>query len=266
MELPERVRDYKVIKGIYDGNKAGKITNVVQLVEFKGKKFALKRYASEKAHRREISAYFQVAPHPNIVKFYLSFFDEERYNLVMEFVDGLSSDNRLYELNRNGSPDLVLKALQYGAKMVEIIGYSHRKGVIYRDVKPNNFIVDSGDDIKLIDFDCAVREGFSFDHIRRPKSVCQAPEQRYRNYVKRPQADIYGLGCTISILLYNAVGKSFVPLGDSSRIIPEGLDFDTADLRGLLGDMMQMNWRHRISSCDEVMERLGRCIEDVMRG
>jgi serine/threonine protein kinase len=80
--------------------------------------------------------------HPNICTIY----DVGPDYLVMEYVDG----------SRLEGPLPMAKVLEYAVQMAQALGGAHRKGFIYRDLKPANVLV-TGSRVKLLDFGLAKR-------------------------------------------------------------------------------------------------------------
>jgi predicted ATPase/signal transduction histidine kinase/CheY-like chemotaxis protein len=100
------------------------------------------------------------------------------------------------------------KALSIGAKIARALGRVHRQGIIHRDVKPHNVLVNEElNDVRLIDFGIAVRHGtYVTEETTRGglagSLAYMAPEQTGRmNRSVDTRTDLYGLGATLYHLL-----------------------------------------------------------------
>jgi len=95
--------------------------------------------------------------HPNIVQVYDFEYDveSESYYMVMELIDGQTLKDRLLELARTGQSFPVGEAIRIVRSAAEALDYAHRRGMIHRDVKPANLMLDDGQRVVLTDFGIA---------------------------------------------------------------------------------------------------------------
>lgn len=94
--------------------------------------------------------------HPNITTFYDFVLGEDgTAYMVMEFVDGIN----VHDLLQSQGPAPVALAIDLSRQSLSALGYLHRKGVIHRDVSPDNIMVTHNDEglpeVKLIDLGIA---------------------------------------------------------------------------------------------------------------
>ena len=125
--------------------------------------------------------------HDNIVRVYDI---EERFRtvfIIMEHVRGESLQSLLRRLKRLPPRLIVSFLLQICAGLA----YAHRKGIIHRDIKPDNIIVGPDDRIKILDFGLACPPGA--DDCRIGTVFYLAPEQITGDRID-PRTDIYRLG------------------------------------------------------------------------
>jgi serine/threonine protein kinase len=101
--------------------------------------------------RREIEIQSNLR-HPNVLRLYGWFYDEERIFLISEF----AAQGELYQkLLKQKRFDEATTA-RYIGTLAGTLDYCHSKNVIHRDIKPENILLDIDDNIKLADFGWAV--------------------------------------------------------------------------------------------------------------
>jgi eukaryotic-like serine/threonine-protein kinase len=88
--------------------------------------------------------------HPNICTIYQVVQHEGRPCLIMEFVQGLTLEQRLA-----GGPLPFAAALRYAAQIADALAHAHESGVIHGDLKPANIMVNSHGHVKVLDFGVA---------------------------------------------------------------------------------------------------------------
>jgi tRNA A-37 threonylcarbamoyl transferase component Bud32 len=89
--------------------------------------------------------------HPNIVAVYDFGEQDDLSYIVMEFVSG----RELADLFRSGHRFTLVEALQIMSELLDALAYAHGQGVVHRDVKPANVLVDRAGRVKLADFGVA---------------------------------------------------------------------------------------------------------------
>jgi serine/threonine protein kinase len=157
----------------------------------------------ERFHR-EVKSLAKLA-HPNIVAAHDA--DETRglHFLVMEYVDGPD----LAALVRTQGPLPVAQAVDFIQQAARGLEYAHAQGVIHRDVKPSNLLVDAAGRVKVLDLGLA-RWTDTADATGRELTALgsvlgtidyMAPEQASDTRAADARADVYSLGCTLFYLL-----------------------------------------------------------------
>jgi serine/threonine-protein kinase len=134
--------------------------------------------------------------HPNIVAIYDIGQDDELHYIVMEFVEGRS----LKDLIREGAPFPVSEAFAIGQQVAAALDFAHKRGLVHRDVKPQNIMVTPGGIAKVTDF--GIARSVSASQLTRPGMVIGtvhyiSPEQAQGKGAE-PASDIYALG----VMLY----------------------------------------------------------------
>ena len=89
--------------------------------------------------------------HPNIVEIFDVGEQDNIHFLVMEFVEG---ESLLHLLRRGGAMPLD-RAIKLLRQIADALDYAHARGIVHRDVKPSNIIVEPNDGVTLIDFGIA---------------------------------------------------------------------------------------------------------------
>lgn len=86
--------------------------------------------------------------HPFIMKLQFSFQDENHLYFIMEFING---GELFYHLKKDKKFSEE-RAKFYAAEIILALEYLHKEGVVYRDVKPENILIDSEGHVRLTDF------------------------------------------------------------------------------------------------------------------
>jgi serine/threonine-protein kinase len=123
--------------------------------------------------------------------------------IVMEYVEGQT----LRDLLRNGERLLPTRALEITDGVLAALDYSHRNGIIHRDVKPANVMLDSSGQVKVMDFGIAravADSGATMTQTANVLGTAQylSPEQA-RGEVVDARSDLYSTGCLLYELLAN---------------------------------------------------------------
>jgi eukaryotic-like serine/threonine-protein kinase len=146
--------------------------------------------------RREESV-LRKLQHPNIVRFFGSGKADGRPFLLLEYLPGPSLFDVLQSIvkRRLHVPDAVRAAMHVGAA----IHYLHRRGYLYRDLKPANILLREGIPV-LVDFDVVRRITARKPADRLGTAPYMAPEQILRETLT-PATDVYGLGALLYEML-----------------------------------------------------------------
>ena len=152
--------------------------------------------------RREAEAGLRVR-HPNVAALLETGQDELGPWHAFEYVEGEDLERVL----RRAGPLPVRRVVEIGVSLAEALAAAHAQGVLHRDLKPGNVLIDARGAPRLTDFGLArVAEGgphsltATGEVVGTP--VFMAPEQALGDKARiGPPADVYGLGATLFALL-----------------------------------------------------------------
>lgn len=207
--------------------------------------------------------------HPNIVRAFDIDNEGDLHYIVMEYVDG----DDLQAIIRREGPMEVVRAMGYIRQAANGLQHSHDTGLIHRDVKPANLLVDSQERIKLLDLGLALftvdsEESLTVANNENVLGTADylAPEQALNSHKVDHRVDIYGLGCTLYFLL---TGHPPFPEGTlAQRIAKHQTEMPSAirkerpevpgELEGICVKMLQKDPRFRYQKMSDVVEALDR--------
>src|SRR3989440_9132968 len=140
--------------------------------------------------------------HPNIVSIYDRGEAEGTYYIAMEFLDGRS----LKELIVSRGPAPVSVAIDYARQILAALRFAHRNGIVHRDIKPHNVLVDSEGRLKVTDFGIARAGASQMTEAGSIIGTAQylSPEQAKGAPVDET-SDLYSVGVLLYELLTGVV-------------------------------------------------------------
>ncbi|WP_390893335.1 Stk1 family PASTA domain-containing Ser/Thr kinase [Mycobacterium deserti] len=117
--------------------------------------------------------------------------------IVMEYVDGLT----LRDVVRIHGPMRTRRAIEVVADACQALNFSHQRGIIHRDVKPANIMIDKAGSVKVVDFGIAKAIADGDKSVTQTGAVIGtaqylSPEQARGDRVDA-RADVYSLGCVL---------------------------------------------------------------------
>jgi serine/threonine-protein kinase len=134
--------------------------------------------------------------HPRVPRVYSHFTDEGRHYLTMDFVQGEDLEHVFAQ--RGAIPEH--EVLGWAEQICDVLEHLHGEGLVYRDVKPSNIMLDQHGDIKLVDFGIAKILKPSERGGTQIGTPGYAPPEQYQG-LATPASDIYALGATLHHLL-----------------------------------------------------------------
>ncbi len=215
--------------------------------------------------------------HPNIVLAHDIDNEDDVHYIVMEYVDGLD----LHQLVKRDGPFDFSTAADVIAQAARGLEHAHCKGIVHRDVKPANILIDQEGRVKILDMGLAlvtagVTESLTVANNENVLGTADylAPEQAINSHGVDRRADIYGLGCT---LYYLIAGKP--PFGDGTlaqriarhqKEMPSPLTDIRSDcpgeLEGICVKMIQKKPEYRYQTAAAVAEALEKFLAKVPVG
>lgn len=174
--------------------------------------------------------------HPNIVRCYDVDNEDDTHYIVMEYIEGKD----LHTIVKEDGPLPLELACNYIAQAAEGLHHAHQNGLIHRDVKPANLLVDARGVVKILDLGLALfsdseRASLTIEHNENVLGTADylAPEQAVSSHNVDHRADIYGLGCTLYYLL---TGRPPFPEGTLAQRIAKHQTQMPEDIRKLRPD------------------------------
>jgi serine/threonine-protein kinase len=137
--------------------------------------------------------------HPHIVPIYDIGQVDGRVFIAMRWIDGLS----LQELLAREGPLSARRALAIAAQVADALDYAHARGVVHRDVKPANMMIEAGDRVTLTDFGIArLLDGTQYTQVGMiiGTPAYMSPEQAAGQPVDA-RSDLYSLGLVVYEML-----------------------------------------------------------------
>jgi eukaryotic-like serine/threonine-protein kinase len=136
--------------------------------------------------------------HPNIVSIYDRGEAEDTYYIAMEFLDGRTLKELI--VGRGAAPINV--AIEYARQILSALRFAHRHGIVHRDIKPHNVLVDGEGRVKVTDFGIARAGSSQMTETGSIVGTAQylSPEQARGGEVD-PRSDLYSLGVVLYELL-----------------------------------------------------------------
>lgn len=140
-----------------------------------------------------------ITHHPNIVKLFYALQDNDKFYLILEYIPG---GELFHHLTSNNSLGNVFKeddVAFYAAQMALGLKHLHELGIVYRDLKPENCLLNSAGHLVLTDF--GLSKSIGSQHDDRCTSIIGTPEYMAPEVLKGEKYDYlvdwWSLGCVI---------------------------------------------------------------------
>lgn len=197
-------------------------------------KILKEEYLANEEFRRRFkneSKYIAVLSHPNIVKVYdMSFGDRLQY-IVMEFIEGITLKEYI-EQQKVIQPK---EAVHFVTQILRALQHAHDKGIVHRDVKPQNIMLLQNGSIKVTDFGIASFSRSETATIAENGAIGSvhyiSPEQARGDFTDA-KADIYSVG----VLMYEMLTGQLPFRSDNPiSVVMMHMNDEPADMREING-------------------------------
>jgi serine/threonine-protein kinase len=219
--------------------------------------------------RREARAVAQLS-HPNIVTVIDRGEDDGHQFIVFEFIDG---ENLKELVNRTG-PLPARRAVELAIAIADGLAFAHQHGLVHRDVKPQNVLLNGDGEPKVTDFGIArsldVEHGVTQTGTVLGTSNYLSPEQASGKPVT-PTTDVYSLGVVLYELLTADVpfpGENFVAVAMKhlNEPVPDILERRPdvpVRLAAAIEHALEKKPERRFASMGEFAAELRQCLADI---
>lgn len=180
---------------------------------------------SQTLFQREASTLYQLQ-HPQIPRFWAAFEEGQRLFLVQDFIEGPTYRFLLKERKQQGTVFSEAEVLHFLMHMLPVLSYVHDRGIVHRDISPDNIILKSQAPTPtnalvpaaaglpvLIDFG-AVKEAATHRPLTstttRVGKVGYAPPEQLQTGRVYPNSDLYALAATTFVLLTGQEPRSLL--------------------------------------------------------
>ncbi|ONI83842.1 serine/threonine protein kinase [Saccharothrix sp. ALI-22-I] len=221
---------------------------------------------------REAHAAARLSGHPHVVSVHdANFTPQGTPYLVMELCTGGS----LADVIRRDGPLSADRVRQYGVQLADALAAAHAEGVLHRDIKPGNILLDRYGTAKLADFGLAAlldAEGSS-TVTRDALSPSYAPPEAFAMAQPTPAADVYALAATLYDLLAGRPPRpvpwpveSFDHLGDVLRSPVPAVRGVPQELHDTLVRALEPDVARRTPSAVQFRDELSRIVMTTVAG
>lgn len=200
--------------------------------------------------------------HPHIVNVYdVGHVDDFRY-IVMEYIDGKTLKEHIEEKGKFSEQEVI----RYSMQIADALDHAHISGVIHRDVKPQNILIDTSGNAKVTDFGIAIMNTTNtiISEKEMIGSVHYSSPEQIKGRLVDNRTDIYSLG----ILMFE-MATGTLPFNDESPMtvayrqveeeIPKltKLNKDISEgLESIIKKAVQKDRGNRYASMDELARDL----------
>ncbi len=204
--------------------------------------------------------------HPNVVQIFDIGEEDNKYYIVMEYVEGITLKQLLLKRKRL----TIAEVIDIIKQIVSGINHAHSKNIIHRDIKPHNILIQKDGTVKITDFGIAVTLNSTL--LTQTNSILGSvhylPPEQISGDVANVRSDIYSLG----ILMYELLTGELPYNGDSAVTIalmhvrdkfpsPRKLDASIPQsVENIIIRATAKNPKNRYNSAQEMLDDLNNCL------
>lgn len=239
-----------------------------------GREVAIKTFKIDSNDEAAIKRFYREAravtslSHPNIVSIYDVENVDDYYYLVLEYVNGETLKSYMNK-HKKLSLEAVVSMMQQVAGGLE---HAHQHGVIHRDIKPQNILIDKNGIAKITDFGIARSYGdttLTQTHQMMGTVYYLSPEQA-RGNIATVQSDIYSLGIAMFELLtgdipYRGESAIAIALKHLQEPLPDIEQFRSnvpQSVKNVILKATMKNPNERYVSAQEMVNDLATCLDE----
>ena len=209
--MGDKFDDFEVLQLLGEGA-YGKVLKVSSLINHKiyamkildlgdNKDSGISKELKEKYFLSEVEL-LKKLKHPNIVKYYKSFREDDNLYIIMEYFDNGDLDDYINVLGKGNNQNKKEEIWNIFYQCISGLNYLHSTGVVHRDIKPCNIFMTKNKIIKIGDF--GVSAFFKNIDIEKIKKLTNtyvgtyeymAPEIIKREKKYNEKVDIFSMGC-----------------------------------------------------------------------
>jgi serine/threonine protein kinase/Tfp pilus assembly protein PilF len=157
--IGQTISHYRILEKLGEGGMGivykAQDTRLDRLVALKFLPHHLTAGEEEQARFLQEARAAAILNHPNVCTIYDIKEEEGQQFIVMEYVDGVTLREKILRRGEKTSPLQVNEAVSFANQIAEALHEAHSKGIVHRDIKSENIMVNSKNQIKVMDFGLA---------------------------------------------------------------------------------------------------------------
>ena len=198
--------------------------------------------------KNEVKIMSKLRKHNNIVKLFELFETEEHYCLVMENIVGGNLLNAINKMNK--IPENLAKIIF--KQLIKTLQYIHSNGIVHRDIKPDNILLDLDNTIKICDFGVSkiisegqlIRDSCGTPAFVAPEILLDYPYDPFPTDIWSSGVVLYAM--TTGFFPFRGVNETQLHENILTGIFPKPKDISN-ELSDLLSKILNVNPKKRIS-------------------